>query len=367
MSARESVEEGRRIVESGKHAPPPGEYPGHYEDQDHQDHDQADHHNGNAYDDRHRDDPGPQEPPDGSGAEYNANGDGTAEKQQQCAERDRHRREPGTAGSRSGRVPPMPGADQHKPPVPGSLQHKGEPGTAEPESLPLYADVAALLDGTMPEPPQPVLLIRTDGQALFYLGQVNLLFGDAETGKTFVALAGCAEALRAGRRVLVLDLDHNGVEATVSRLLMMGAPRGKLRDPNVFRYCEPQDRDDVRQVVKDSMAWRPAVAVVDSIGELMPMLGANSNSANEFTHTHTAVLKPLALSGAAVIAVDHLAKNPDSRAHGPGGSAAKPPRGERGVAAGESEAAVCARQGRIGAAGGEQGPARRTAPALSCG
>jgi hypothetical protein len=35
------------------------------------------------------------------------------------------------------------------------------------------------------------------------------------------------------------------------------------------------------------------------------------------------VLKPLAKAGAAVLAVDHLAKSPDSRAQGPGGTAAK--------------------------------------------
>ena len=38
---------------------------------------------------------------------------------------------------------------------------------------------------------------------------------------------------------------------------------------------------------------------------------------------HSNVLKPLAKSGAAVLAVDHLAKNADSRAVGPGGTAAK--------------------------------------------
>lgn len=62
--------------------------------------------------------------------------------------------------------------------------------------------------------------------------------------------------------------------------------------------------------------WRPAVAVVDSIGELLPLHGLNSNSADEFTVVHSNVLKPLAKAGTAVLAVDHLAKSADSRAHG---------------------------------------------------
>jgi hypothetical protein len=166
-------------------------------------------------------------------------------------------------------------------------------------------------------------LKRGDGHCLFYRGQVNLLFGDPESGKTWVSLAACVEALIADRRVLLMDLDHNGAAAMVGRLLMMGAPKDKLADLDWFRYCEPEDGAAVAQVVKDCQAWNPDVAVVDSIGELLPMLGADSNSADDFTRAHTRVLKPLALAGAAVIAIDHLAKNTDSRARGPGGTAAK--------------------------------------------
>jgi AAA domain len=205
--------------------------------------------------------------------------------------------------------------------VPGSVPPIREPGT-EPEK-PLYVDISALLDGAVPEPPQPVLLKRSDGNRLFYAGQVNLLFGDPESGKTWVCLAAATEALKAGRRVLVIDLDHNGPASTVHRLLALGAAEATLRDPDNFRYCEPEDRAELRQVVDDSKQWRPAVAVVDSIGELLPLHGANSNSSDEFTTVHSSVLKPLAKAGAAVLAVDHLAKGADSRAQGPGGTAAK--------------------------------------------
>lgn len=93
--------------------------------------------------------------------------------------------------------------------------------------------------------------------------------------------------------------------------------------PTCSDTAKPEDRTELRQVVDDSKLWRPAVAVVDSIGELLPLHGLNSNSADEFTAVHSNVLKPLAKAGAAVLAVDHLAKSPDSRAHGPGGTAAK--------------------------------------------
>jgi hypothetical protein len=66
------------------------------------------------------------------------------------------------------------------------------------QERPQYADVAALLRHGIPEPPTPDYLNREDGHNLFYRGTVNILFGDPESGKSWVALAACQEALSAG-------------------------------------------------------------------------------------------------------------------------------------------------------------------------
>lgn len=187
----------------------------------------------------------------------------------------------------------------------------------------LYLDVAALLDGGLPDPPAPVLLRRDDGRAIFYAGQVNYIFGDPESGKTLVAQAAAAEALQACRRVLFVDIDHNGAQATICRFIDMGVDEATLRDLATFRYVEPEDKEHLLAVIKDAKAWRPAVAIVDSVGELLPLLNLSSNSPDDFTLAHTAVLKPLAMAGAAVLAIDHLPKNTESRASGPTGTVAK--------------------------------------------
>lgn len=186
-----------------------------------------------------------------------------------------------------------------------------------------YADVAGLLAGTIPGPPEPAFGTRTDGRRLFYADQVNMLFGDPESGKTWVALAASAEALNAGHRVLVIDLDHNGTASIVTRLLALGVHPDILGDLNLFRYVEPEDRVETYAVVDDAQDWPPAVVVVDSLGELLPMFGASSNSADDFTLVHSAVLKPLAKTGAAVLVIDHQAKGTESRTFGPGGTGAK--------------------------------------------
>lgn len=213
-------------------------------------------------------------------------------------------------------VPPMWGTGNNDVPVP-------EPYMSGTGNGVEYGDVAALLSGNLPPTPTPDVLSRTDGVGLFYSGQVNMLFGDPETGKTFVALAGAVETVNDGLKAVVLDLDHNGMAAIVTRLLALGADKDALANLDIFRYKEPEDGLDLTQTVRDLQDWKPDVVIVDSIGELLPMYGLNSNSPDDFTLAHTKVLKPLAMSGAAVIAIDHLAKNPESKAQGPTGTGAK--------------------------------------------
>jgi hypothetical protein len=207
--------------------------------------------------------------------------------------------------------------------APGAEEYHAE-YSDDADPRPQHFDVAAFFAGTAPEPPKPVLLHRTDGHALFYAGKVNLVFGDPESGKTLLTLAACAEALREHRRVVYVDLDHNGPEFILPLLAGFGASTETMSNPALFRYYDDLDTAlSMLLLVDECTLWRPAVAVIDSIGELLPMMGAKSNDADDFTRAHTTVLKPLAKTGAAVIEIDHLAKNFFSRSQGPTGAAAK--------------------------------------------
>ena len=86
-----------------------------------------------------------------------------------------------------------------------------------------YVNIDALLADGIPEPPTPGVCLRSDEVGLFYRGQFNVVFGDPESGKTLLCDYATVKELQAGGRVLRLDLDHNGPDSTVNRLIDFGA------------------------------------------------------------------------------------------------------------------------------------------------
>mgnify|MGYP000984352082 CR=1 FL=1 len=187
----------------------------------------------------------------------------------------------------------------------------------------LYANVSLILDGDSTPGLRPTFGYCSDGVALFYAEHVNSVFGDPESGKTMLCIACAVQSLNKGCRVAILDLDHNGAPAIVDRMIDLGANEDYLRDPTRFRYYEPDDGAAVLEIVADLTTWQAQFIVVDSLGELIPAFGGSSNSPDDYTRVHRLVLLPLARMGGCVVAIDHLAKNAESRTSGPTGTAAK--------------------------------------------
>ena len=206
-----------------------------------------------------------------------------------------------------------------------------EPGTGSPvfDNAPelftpgLYANIGRVLAEGEATGPQPTIGARTDGKFLFYPGAVNALVGAPETGKTLLALCVLSDELFRGNSVLVIDLDHNGAAATAQRLRSFGVSEAVLSDTDRFRYCSPEDSEELLLVVAETQHWKPAAVLVDSVGEVVPLFGANSNDSDQYTAVHRQVFTALANSGAAVLVIDHEPKSEASAGYGATGTAAK--------------------------------------------
>ena len=202
----------------------------------------------------------------------------------------------------------------------GTPQYDNAPQDYTPA---LYADIAQVLAGGDLGAPEPTFGLRDDELHLFYPGTTNGLVGAPESGKTLLASCVMADELFKGNSVLVVDVDHNGARATVARFLSLGVKGEVLSDPSRFRYTAPEDSTELLAVVAEAHLWKPTVALVDSVGEVLPMFGASSNDADQYTAVHRQVFTALANSGAGVILIDHEPKSDGAAEYGASGTMAK--------------------------------------------
>lgn len=198
-----------------------------------------------------------------------------------------------------------------------------EPEGDDEPAAPLYEDVAAVLDGGLERPKPTEGSIRADGLPLLYGSAVNGYIGPPESAKTLTATAMVADTLARGGSALWVDVDHNGAPATIARLVEAGVERDVLVDLSRFRLVIGESREELERVVADAVREPPTIAVFDSVGEIMPLYGADSNSADDYSGVHRAVFAPVAAAGAAVLILDHVAKTAAGSGYASGSGAKK--------------------------------------------
>lgn len=174
-------------------------------------------------------------------------------------------------------------------------------------------DLTSVLDGTW-EPLQPTVARRADGQGMFYSGKCHTVVSETEAGKTWLALSACLDEMQDGNHVLYLDFEDDA-GGVIGRLLTLGAHRDLIRTH--FHYLRPDTpigtgvhRDDLRTLVQQH---RPTLAVLDGITEAMTLHGLNPNSNDDAATFNNLLPRPIAKTGAAVVSLDHVTKDRESR------------------------------------------------------
>ena len=175
------------------------------------------------------------------------------------------------------------------------------------------------IDGTW-EPPQPTHLQRTDGTHLFYPNRINLLFGESETGKGWVALHAIAQALAHQHPVLYIDFEDYA-DTIYRRLKLLGTTPDQLR--TYFAYIRPDHGLDEpgRQALGEAVIrLQPDLVIIDGVTGAMSMHQLDTNSSTDVDQFYSLIGEPLARIGAAVVFIDHVTKSSENRGKGPIGS-----------------------------------------------
>lgn len=191
-----------------------------------------------------------------------------------------------------------------------------EPAASDTPEPPTWSriDLSAHLDGTH-VPQVPELLARADGEHLLYRGRVHSFHGESESGKSWVALAAAAEQLAAGHDVLMLDFESDA-HTVVGRLLRLGATRAAIATHFDYRRPEvaPRNLAHEHQPWAEMLGRQYAVAILDGVTEALAVYSVSSKDNDEVTGwIRSTPRKIAATTGAAVILVDHVTKDADSR------------------------------------------------------
>lgn len=189
-------------------------------------------------------------------------------------------------------------------------------GATAVEDRPTWApvDLDMHLDGTF-VPEVPTLMRRADGIHLLYAGRVHSFHGESESGKSWCGLHAAAEELRTGGRACMVDFESDA-HTVIGRLLRMGVPREAIRER--FTYIRPEANPEA--LAREALAFaellgqRFGVVVIDGVTEALGIFAVPSKDNDEVTKWIRGTPRRIAQrTGAAVVLIDHVTKDSESR------------------------------------------------------
>ena len=166
------------------------------------------------------------------------------------------------------------------------------------------------------------MLRREDGNCLLYAGKINAIFGESESGKTWLALEAIRQELEKNNIVFYIDFEDSA-RGILNRLNTMKVATDKFK---FFRYANPDEplSDGIGEIMRtEIMAYLPTLIVVDGVNAAMNLLGLDLEKNKDATTFSQKILKPLRVGGAGILTIDHVTKSKDNRGNYAIGAQAK--------------------------------------------
>lgn len=182
----------------------------------------------------------------------------------------------------------------------------------ETESTWKPVELADYYDGKVLMPVADILK-RTDGVGLIYAGRVHSFYGESESGKSWLAQIATAELLKNDQKVTYIDFESDASDI-VGRLKSLGVSRANLLQ--YLTYIRPEsarNADDPywANIVKPKSA---ELVVIDGVTESLTMWGGETKDNDTITRWMRVFPRTVAVeSGAAVVLIDHITKNSETR------------------------------------------------------
>jgi len=170
--------------------------------------------------------------------------------------------------------------------------------------------------------PEPSILRRADGHHIFYAGKINALFGESESGKTWIALEAVRQELEKGNFVFYLDFEDS-VRGIYNRLNTLEADLSHFKTFLYSNPTEPLSAGAREALLTKIEEFKPSLIVLDGVNAAMNVMGLDLEKNKDATSFSQEVLRPLRLHNAAIITIDHVTKSKDNRGNYAIGAQAK--------------------------------------------
>ena len=169
---------------------------------------------------------------------------------------------------------------------------------------------------------QSTMLKREDGNFILYPGKINAIFGESESGKTWVALEAVRQELSAGHTVFYIDFEDSA-RGILNRLKTLKTPTERFK---AFLYANPDSPHTpaISEALMASLAeFKPSLVVVDGVNAAMNLMGLDLEKNKDATAFSQTILRPLRAFGAGILTIDHVTKSKDTRGNYAIGAQAK--------------------------------------------
>jgi len=186
------------------------------------------------------------------------------------------------------------------------------PVLSEDESSWKPVELKDYYDGLF-QAPIATILKRSDGAGLIYEGRVHSIYGESESGKSWIAQIATAEMLKADKKVIYIDFESDAIDI-VNRLKNLGVSRANLLQ--YFTYIRPDGPRDSNDPYWQSILEpnSATLVIIDGVTESLTMWGGQTKDNDEITRWMRIFPRTVATaSGAAVVLIDHITKNAETR------------------------------------------------------
>ncbi|MGZ4415880.1 MAG: AAA family ATPase, partial [Gaiellaceae bacterium] len=156
--------------------------------------------------------------------------------------------------------------------------------------------------------PRPPVRPTLGTLGLLYPGRRHILSGPPESLKTLLALIELLAVIRAGRRVVLVDLE-TGPWDTRDRLRDLGTTEEEIA---AVLYVEP-DTAPTADTISGLAAFEPDLVILDAAAGCYDLAGLDDNKRSDVERFATLYVRGFWQAGIATLLLDHVVKNTETR------------------------------------------------------